>query len=188
MREVEVKAHIRDEKELLERLAEQGGVLSEPVTQEDTVYVKETGSIEIFLANHHFLRIRKTPEKVLFTLKYHPSRTGNGDSLAMPLEHEVVVNDKAELEEMLKLLGFVPALTINKTRRTIHVGEYEVCIDEVEGLGAFIEVERLLERDEETAQTIEEMKVFLETLGITRQDIGAKRYDVQLLLKQYDGI
>lgn len=188
MREVEVKAHIRDEKGLLVKLIEQGGVLSEAVTQEDTVYVKETGSIDIFLSNDHFLRIRKTPEKVIFTLKYHPGRTGNGNSLAMPIEHEVEVSTENELKEMLKLLGFQPALCITKTRRTCHVGEYEICIDEVEGLGAFIEVEKLLEHEEDTKETIAMMKVFLESLGVAAEDIGVKRYDVQLLERQYDGI
>ena len=177
MREVEVKAHIRDEVELLERLSGQGGVLGEPVTQEDTVYVKEVGSMQLFLGNDHFLRIRKTPERVMFTLKYHPGRnTTNID--AMPIEHEVDVSNEEELKEMLKLLGFVEALSINKTRRTTHVGDYEICIDEVEGLGSFIEVEKLLEHEEETEPTIRDMKEFLGALGIAPDDIGVKRYDV----------
>lgn len=188
MREVEVKAHIRDEKGLLARLVEQGGVLTEAVTQEDTVYVKEVGSMEIFLANEHFLRIRKTPEKVIFTLKYHPDRTRNGDSLSMPLEYEVVVSDKTELEEMLKLLRFTPAMSITKTRRTCHIGDFEICIDKVEGLGAFIELEKLIEHEEDTEPVVEEMKRFLETLGITKEDMGVKRYDIQVLEKVYSDI
>ena len=188
MREVEVKAHIRGEDALLKQLARLGGVLSEPITQEDTVYVKETGSINTFLSNDHFLRIRKTPERVIFTLKYHPGRTGNGDSLSMPIEHEVDVSNENELKEMLQLLGFVQALTITKTRRTAHVGEYEICIDEVEGLGSFIEVEKLLENEEDTEETIRDMKIFLESLGIAQEDIGVKRYDVQLLEQEYGSI
>jgi adenylate cyclase, class 2 len=188
MREVEVKAHIRNAEELLEKLKELGSVLGEPVTQADTVYVKETGSMETFLANEHFLRIRKTPEKVIFTLKYHPGRTGNGNSLAMPIEHEVEVTNESELKEMLKLLGFQPALCITKTRRTTDVGEYEVCIDEVEGLGSFIEVEKLLEHEEDTEETVAMMKVFLESLGVAAEDIGVKRYDVQVLEREYGSI
>ncbi len=187
MREVEVKAHIRNEEALLKHIAELGGILSDPVTQKDIVYVKEVGSMEIFLANDYFLRIRKTPEKIIFTLKYHPGRnTTNID--AMPIEHEVIVSNKEELESMLGLLGFVEALCINKVRRTAHVGEYELCIDEVEGLGAFIEVEKLLEHEANTEETISEMKVFLASLGVAPEDIGVRRYDVQLLERQYDSI
>jgi adenylate cyclase class 2 len=187
MREVEVKAHIRDEATLLKKLKEQGGELGEPKVQEDTVYVKEIGTMQRFLANDHFLRIRKMPEHVMFTLKYHPGRnTTNVD--AMPIEHEVVVSSSTELESMLGLLGFVKALQINKTRRTTHALGYEICIDEVEGLGAFIEVEKLLEHDEDTEPTLQEMKLFLQTLGIATEDIGVKRYDVQLLEKEYGSI
>lgn len=187
MREVEVKAHVRNEAELIQKLAEKGGVLGESVSQEDTVYVKNVGSMDVFLANDHFLRIRKTPEKIIFTLKYHPGRNTTAID-AMPIEHEVVVSDNKELEEMLKLLGFVPALTINKTRRTTHVGEYEICIDEVEGLGAFIEIEKLIEHESDVDSVLKDMKVFLGMLGIMAEDIGVKRYDVQLHERQYDGI
>ena len=187
MREVEVKAHIRNEGELLEKLKGLGGVLGESVRQEDTVYVKEVGSLDIFLSNDHFLRIRKTPENVIFTLKYHPGRNTTAID-AMPIEHEVTVDKKEELEKMLRLLGFVPAVTIIKTRRTAHVGEYEVCIDEVEGLGSFIEVEKLLEHEEDTEPTLSEMRDLLATLGVATEDIGVKRYDVQVLEREYGSI
>ena len=187
MREVEVKAHIRDEETLLTKLAEVGGVLSTAITQEDTVYVKEVGSVDTFLSNDHFLRIRNTPEKVIFTLKYHPGRNTTAID-AMPIEHEVTIDKKAELEEMLKLLGFVPAVSITKTRKTAHVGEYEVCIDEVEGLGAFIEIEKLLEHEEDIEPTLSNMRDFLKTLGVDAKDIGVKRYDVQVLEREYGSI
>ncbi|MEK7601935.1 MAG: class IV adenylate cyclase [Patescibacteria group bacterium] len=185
MREVEVKAHLRNKEELLGKLTESGAVFAKSVTQNDTVFVRDASTMEKFLGNDCFLRIRETPESIIFTLKYHPNRTGNGNALAMPLEHELTVSNKKELEEMLRLMGFVPALVINKTRESCHVGDFEICVDEVEDLGSFIEVERLTEHEEEVEPVIKDMKEFLCSLGVAESDMGVKRYDIQLLEKQF---
>ena len=184
MREVEVKAHVRNKQELTSRLREQGALFSNGVTQNDTVYVKEIGSLEMFLANTFFLRIRETGEQTTFTLKYHPGRNSS-DIYSMPIEHEVLVSDATELQTMLTLLGFVPAMQIIKTRETAHIGEYEICMDEVEGLGSFIELEKIIDPEHDTEPVIDEMKRFLLGLGITEEDIGVKRYDIQVLEKVY---
>ena len=41
---------------------------------------------------------------------------------------------------------------------------------------------------EDTTETIEKMKKFLGELGVAPEDIGAKRYDVQLLEREYGSI
>lgn len=185
MREIEVKARVENKDALLKKLEDLSCALGETKVQNDVVYVQEYGSMEQFLSNELFLRIRESNNKILFTVKYHKDRTQNGNALDMPLEHEVEVSSRSELESMLVLLGFFPALNITKRRQTGHYKDWEICIDEVEGLGSFIEVEQLTHADEDIQPVTDAISSFLSTLGISPKDIGAKRYDIALLEKQY---
>jgi len=57
-----------------------------------------------------------------------------------------------------------------------------ICLDEVEGLGSFIEVEKTSAEDGEAIQ--EELFNFLESLGVKREDRVFKGYDTL----KYDSI
>lgn len=167
----------------MNKLSELGCVFGKLTTQKDVVYVEEVGSISTFLSNSLFLRIRETAESILFTIKYNQDKSQNGKADIMPLEHEVVVSSRTEIEEMVRLMGYKEALRINKSRQSTHLKEWEVCIDEVQGLGSFIEVEKLAEHDEDVAPVSKEIISFLTSLGIAPEDIGVKRYDIQILEK-----
>ena len=70
MKEIEVKARLKDKNHVLEKLTSLGCVLSEPIRQIDTVYAKIVGTLEEFLTNDHFLRIReKSDGRFIFTVK-----------------------------------------------------------------------------------------------------------------------
>jgi adenylate cyclase, class 2 len=172
MREIEIKAHLRDREAVAERLKELGSEFGEAVSQEDIVYVEKSDSMEDYLSNTLFLRIRATRAKTIFTLKYHANRTLNGSPDSMPLEHETEVSSRAELEAMVGLMGFSPALRIYKERQTAQYKDWEICLDTVEDLGSFIEVEQLAEHDEDVASVSASLTDFLESLGIDKEDIG----------------
>lgn len=57
-----------------------------------------------------------------------------------------MVEDGDELESIILHLGFEPYVKVRKTRRTAHFGDIELCIDEVDGLGTFVEAEKLTGR------------------------------------------
>ncbi len=185
MREIEVKAHLRDREEVKRKLEELGASFVEAVRQEDVVYARRTQSMDAFLGNEVFLRIRQTPTTVTFTLKYHPDRTRDVRDASMPIEHEVDVSSRSELEAMLTLLGFEPMLEITKTRTSAHLKNWEICLDEVEGLGSFIEVEQCADHDADVDTISQQLREFLVSLGISPADIGVRRYDIQLLEKRF---
>lgn len=182
MREIEIKAKVADREGILSQLTSLGCELSEPVTQEDVVFAQKVGSMEEFLTNSVFLRIREGTKGIVFTLKYNPDRQGAPD--AMPVEHEITVDPRAELEAMLSFLDFKPMVTVRKTRRSGNFKNWEICIDEVEELGTFIEVEQMAEHDEEIEPIRDSIMEFLRSLGITEGDLLAKRYDIQMIEKQ----
>lgn len=183
MREIEIKARVRDEAGLQAKLQELGCTLGEAVHQEDVVYAEKTGSLDEFLTNSVFLRIRETPTQIVFTLKYNPDRQGEPD--AMPVEHEVTVSSRKELEGMLALLGYLPMVTVNKNRRKGTYKNWEICLDEVTDLGTFIEVEQMAEHDEDVEPIQQELMGFLRSLAIEEQDQLVKRYDIQMIEQNF---
>ncbi len=177
MREIEVKAKLTDKKGTIEKLKSLGCVFSKPVTQEDTVYVEKMGSLETFLSNTAFLRIRvKDGVKIIFTVK---RRTG----ALQAIEHEVEVSSKSELEGMLSLMGYTVAVVVNKVRITTEYNGCEICIDEVKDLGTFIEMEKMVEEGD-FEQIQKELFTFLMSVGIAEKDRAFAGYDILMLQKK----
>lgn len=177
MKEIEIKARLKNPEEVIEKLKSLGCVFEDPITQRDVVYAENVGTLEIFRANKVFLRIRvKNNSKILFTLK----KRGVNDLDS--LEHEVEISSKEEMEQIIALIGYREAVQVNKIRTITHYNGCEICIDDVENLGTFIEMEKLTESgDSEKIQ--EELFKFFESLGISRTDRAVSGYDILMMQK-----
>ncbi len=57
------------------------------------------------------------------------------------------IEDANEIAHMLERLGYAHGVPIKKTRQIAKYNQLEICIDEVDGLGIFIEVEQLTNDD-----------------------------------------
>lgn len=184
MHEVEVKAGLKDKEKVIEALAALGCTFSEPITEEDLIYAEHIDSLDAYNRNANFLRIRVRGDgTILFTLKYHKDRhEGRPDS--MPLEHETAIGSKEEMEKILALQGYKEALRVRKSRQKGRYRKWEICIDDVEGLGSFIELEELTDGIE-TKRVVDEMLAFLGDLGIATEDMFVDRYDIALLKKRW---
>lgn len=178
MKEIEVKAYLKDLEETIKKLSSLGCILSEPVRQVDTVYTKIVGNVGEYLKNDHFLRIReKSDGKIIFTVKKPLSKTSLTKS-----EQEVEVKSAKELEEALFMMGYNRANKVIKLRRTTHFKEFEICIDEVEQLGSFIEIEKISEEDVDIVR--KELNEFLLSLDISPEDEVSKGYDIMAIEKK----
>jgi adenylate cyclase class 2 len=62
-------------------------------------------------------------------------------------------------------MGFYPTVRIVKTRRTAHVGELVLCLDELEHVGAFLEVEKLIGPGQSGNAVQAELHAFACSLG-----------------------
>jgi len=171
MREIEIKARVKDEQNLLDSLVVHGIHLGKPVTQHDVVYCKPGAVENAFDAN--WLRIRtENGKKVTFTLKR--SVHGHLDSI----EHETVVSDGEELEAIIKLLGFELYSNLTKIRQKAKIGDIEFCFDKVPQLGTFVEAEKMMKHDADHDEVVLELWKFLETLGLSHEDEEERGYDV----------
>lgn len=180
MHEIEIKARIRNEEEVFSKLRELGCEFSDAIVQDDTVYALKVDTIQDFVSNSLFLRIRvQNNGKILFTVKHHEGRRAE-DPTGVPVEHELEISSREVMERMLALLGFKEAARVKKHRRKCTYKNWELCLDEVEGLGAFIEVEQMADF-EQAKQAQKEMTDFLLSLGIASEDMPAQRYDIALM-------
>ncbi len=178
MKEIEVKAHLRNKALVFEKLKSLGCVFSEPIRQIDTVYTKIAGNVEEYLKNDHFLRIReKSDGRFIFTVKKPLSR-----SVLTKTEHETEVKNAKELEQALFLMGYQLSNTVIKVRQTAKHGDFEICIDEVEKLGSFIEVEKMSDGDVDVVR--KELNEFLASLDIPLEDEVHKGYDIMAIESQ----
>ncbi len=84
---------------------------------------------------------------------------------------------------MLALMGYQTAVRIRKSRVKTQHKNWEICIDEVEGLGSFIELEELADEHAEVSPIHTAMHEFLQAIGVEPEDAGLKRYDILLLEK-----
>jgi adenylate cyclase class 2 len=179
MKEIEVKAYLKNESEVIEKLQTLGCVLSEPIHQVDTVYTKiPAKTVEEYLKNDHFLRIReKSDGRFIFTVKKPLSK-----EVLTKAEHETEVLNAKELEHALFLMGYQVANKVLKIRRTAEYKGFEICIDEVEKLGSFIEIEKISDNDVDEVR--KDLNKFLISLGIPIEDEIHKGYDILAIEKQ----
>jgi adenylate cyclase class 2 len=175
MREIEIKVKVDSLQVIIDRLTSQGVSVSDPVTQYDRVY-GQPGIVGDDENTAPWLRIRTETKggttKNIFTLKR--SVTNQMDSI----EHETEIADDVELEKIITQLSFVPYTKLTKTRQKAKLTDIEICLDTVDGLGMFIEAEKLTADDVDYQSVIDELWIILETLGLSRADEVTDGYDV----------
>ncbi len=171
MQEVEVKARLREPANVMAALERMGCRLSAPIRQDDAVFMpKGENGFATGKRGMNVLRIRKQGGKALFTLKQ--TVLNELDCI----EHECEVSDAEEMTRAIELLGFREVVRVGKLRQKTRYEPYEICVDTVDGLGEFIEVEKLVEEGDSDAIQ-EELFAFLEKLGVVRADREVHGYD-----------
>ena len=81
-------------------------------------------------------------------------------------EYEFTVDDGNIARQMLVALGWREVVTVDKVRLELKTEDYTICIDEVAGLGLFIELEVLAEDDVDVDTLQKQMRSFLKSLNI----------------------
>lgn len=161
MKEVEVKARISDCAKIIAQLEALDCVFSEPLVQKDIIFLPKGRDFSNIVSGDSVLRIRNSNDKLIMTLKRQLSNELDN------LEHEIVIDDAKQGAEIIQNMGYRRALQVEKTRRKTKYEGMTICIDSVEGLGDFIEVEKLTTDDSEKTQ--DELFTFLQTLGLTER-------------------
>ena len=99
-------------------------------------------------------------QRSLMTLKVE------GQAKLVSDEYEFVVDDGNAARQMLTALGWQEVVTVDKVRLESKTEDYTICIDEVAGLGLFIELEVLTEDSADVKNIQQQMCNFLKNLDI----------------------
>ncbi len=178
MKEIEVKAKVENFEFILSKLKELGCSLSEPLIQKDRIYLHKDLRFEEITKGSVILRIRDSNGKIILTLKKQCENELDD------LESEVVVGNLDKAEEFLNHLDFHEVIKVNKKRIKCNYKDYEICLDEVEKLGQFVEVEKLTNDEEDSLKVQAELFAFLESLGVKKEDQVFQGYDTLIFNKK----
>ncbi len=99
-------------------------------------------------------------QRSLMTLKVE------GQTKLVSDEYEFAVDDGNVARQMLTALGWQEIVTVDKARLESKTEDYTICIDEVAGLGLFIELEVLTEDSADVKNIQQQMRNFLKNLDI----------------------
>jgi adenylate cyclase class 2 len=122
-----------------ERLAELDVTEGPTVTQTDTYY---DAPHREFAETDEALRLRDQTDAEETTTKLTYKGPLVDTESKTRREAETVVGDAQATETVLEGVGFEPAAVVEKTRTYFEHDGYTVVLDEVTGLGEFVEVER----------------------------------------------
>lgn len=81
-------------------------------------------------------------------------------------EYEFTVENGETARQMLEAMGWQNVVTVDKLRSESATEKYNVCVDEVAGLGLFVELEVLADDDAQASEIQAEMHDFLRGLGL----------------------
>ena len=106
------------------------------------------------------------------------------------VEIETKISNAADMQRILNSLGYKSVLSVEKKRRefrgTAEFSQVNICLDQLAGLGSFIEIEYCAESDisqKEGESIRDRLLSLLDLLGIPRANLTRKSY-LELLIER----
>jgi adenylate cyclase, class 2 len=84
---------------------------------------------------------------------------------------------------ILAVLGYPQILEVKKLRKSYSLGEITACIDHVDSLGDFLELEKLVDDKKDHPEAVDELYKWLSRLEISKDYLTQYSY-LELLLKK----
>jgi adenylate cyclase, class 2 len=164
MIEVEVKAHApKDFGKLEEVLSNLGAIRVGEEYQEDTYF---NAPHRDFAKTDEALRIRKVQNKDSKEVYITYKGAKMDDVSKTRKEIEVMVEDPLKVADIFNNLSFRPVATVRKNRIIYNLKELIITLDEVHGVGYFIEIEKEVEEGEKTGGALKEIFATYSEIGI----------------------
>lgn len=158
--EVEVRFRLLDERQALQQLRTVGVRFGKASMQDDQAYAPESWDYSKPRIGVTFARLRTSDTRCLFTVKRPVT------DVRTCIEHECFVSDRAAMHEAIMLMGFRPTIKIQKRRALARRGKFTLCLDDVDGLGRFLEIECVASADDDTESVRREIESFVAQVGL----------------------
>ena len=167
--EIEIKLPLKDLKETLKFLTDQGFQETAQIQEEDTYFNSVYHDVK---KRDEALRIRTSTDcrsgisKTQINFKWPKL-----DKISMSrMELETEVSDAEVLKNILIHLDFSPVASVMKC------GRFTACLDQVEGLGDFLELEVIAGQESERKEILSKMEDLLAILGYHMSDTVQTSY------------
>ena len=130
-------------------------------------------------------RLRKKADKIFLAYKLD-NFDRDGDWIYSD-EHETEVADAKAIIKIIDRLGFKTLVEINNEKSIFIDGDYEIVLEDVKGLGLFLEVERLHVKNNENVPKIKKnLWKFIQSLGFdVSKELNVGKPELMLVKNLY---
>ena len=166
MKEIEVLVDFDDSKEKALEILSKFEFIEE-VELYDTYYedpLRDNLKPESNLRINELFRVRRIGDKCLITYK---KNNFEGKRWVYSDEYETMADDYKTIEKIVSMLGLEEQIVVNNHRRYYKYNDYEITLDCVEDYGCFIEVEKMSDEDVDVNKIKNEIREFINSLGLT---------------------
>ncbi len=175
--EVEIKAHLDDLTRIQSGLIQLGALYKKTFQQTD-IYLQHP--IRNFAQTDEALRIRYSEDKNYITYKGpkidQTSKTRE--------EIEIEFHEPDKLLKLLRKIGFTIVREVSKFRQIYALDEITICLDTINGLGNFIELEIDVSNENEIIIAKNQLLLILDKLQIPSNKLERRSYLELLLIKK----
>jgi len=178
MKEIEVEVAFDNTKEEVMKVLSKYEFVGEKEITDIYYYDPERDNLkpESDLRLSETFRLRKKDNKCLITYK---KQHFEGKLWVYSDEYETEVKDYETVKIIISMLGLVPLITVHNKRRIYKYKDFEIELEDVEGLGCFIEVEKLSNSEKDEMLIKEEIRDFIRSLklkNVRELNIGKNQY------------
>ena len=180
MIEVEVKAKINSFEEMREKLNKINAIKVKTEHQEDRYY---NSPVKDFAQTDEALRIRETKSEDKHDLFITDKGPKIDKKSKTREEYEMKIEDAEKCKNIFESLGFNEVRTVIKNRDYYKYENFEISLDDVEGLEPYMEIEISLDDGSDYSKAQEDIFKLFEKLGVTD---GFERTSYLELLEELD--
>ncbi|MBQ7838918.1 MAG: class IV adenylate cyclase [Lachnospiraceae bacterium] len=175
MIEVEIKVSIKNKNQTEEKLQQIGFEKRDLVEESDVYFDKDRNALK---SQDMALRIRSCKNLMTNTTENFMTYKGpKMDDISMTRKELEMKIENAEIgKEILRSLGYEWVYPVKKLRQYFCRNEMTACLDSVENLGEFLELEIVLPQENEKEAALNEIISLLRELGYEQGDIIRTSY------------
>jgi len=160
-----MKVKVLDLTPIRHELEQIGASYNEHLTEKDMYY---NAPHRDFGETDEALRLRTTSNGTTLTYKgkkeiFHGSKIRK--------EYNVSIESKETIHDILTHLSFIPVAEVNKERDYYTFEDFSIALDDVSGLGAFVEIELICAEGVDTTDFVNRIASFAERIGVTGERI-----------------
>ena len=166
MLEIEIKVKVPSLAPIRRELEQIGASYSEHLTEQDMYY---NAPHRDFGETDEALRLRTTANGITLTYK-GKKEIISGSKIRK--EYNVSVESNETVHDILTHLGFIPVAEVKKERDYYVFEDFSIALDDVYGLGTFVEIELICEEEKSATDPANRIASFAEQIGVTGEKIS----------------